>query len=135
MKTEKEQLVGFVIFIMQELGMDKYLPEDSHSVWLGHPISGIRQVANDMLEATQDISIKELAKLDAKLDCLNLPTLTSMRQKSYKKLLHILSRNHVKNESEWRVLRFFSESNILNTSESSKTQELLNEFELKLKGT
>ena len=83
MVNVKEQLVGFSIFIMQEFGMEKYLPKNSKEYFLNFPISGIREAARDMVEATQDISGEELVKLHKKLNEQYLPTLTDMRQQDF----------------------------------------------------
>ena len=131
MFDEKEQLVGFSIFIMRELGADEFLSSNSHEEFLRYPISGIRQAANDMIEACQDIHGKDLEKLDEKLSEQNLPTLTSMRQKGFNILLQIISRNIIKNEEEWYLLKSFVDNPALDESVVSKTQKLLDEFELK----
>ncbi len=114
---------------MQEFGMEKYLHEDSIDQWLKFPLSGVRQAANDMVEATRDIKSNELLELDSKLIAKNLPTITNMRQSGFKKLLKILSKGNVKNEDEWRLLRSFSENDTLSKDELVKIQELLNEYE------
>ena len=131
MKSEKEQLVEFSLFIANEFGMGKFLPETSKELWLEFPISGIRQTANDMLEATQDIKGKELEELDVKLRGQNLPTITNMRNKGFKKLLTTLSRNKLKNEEEWRLLRSFLENDSLNPEELTQIQRLLDDYEFK----
>lgn len=129
MMSEKEQLAGFSIFIMREFGMQKFLPENSQESFIKYPISGLRQVARDMVEATQDVNGEELRRIDNKLNELNLPTLTNMRQKGFSKFMQILSRNKIKNEEEWYLLRSYLESNELDVNIRSNTQKLLDEFE------
>ncbi len=129
MKSEKQQLVGFSLFIMREFGMGKYLSEHSMEQWLKFPISGARQAASDMVEATKDINGEELQNLDAMLNKQNLPTLTNMRQNGFKQLLKILSGGKIKNEEGWRLLRSFLENDSLSDTEALKIQELLDEYE------
>ncbi len=129
MSSEKEQLVGFAIFIMREYGLDKYLPENSHQEWLKYPISGVRQAANDMVESCQDIKNEELERLDTKLSELNLLTLTSMRLDGFDKFLKVVSNYKIKNDEEWYLLRSFMENNSIDKKLLSKSQKLLDDFE------
>ncbi len=131
MTTEKEQLARFCVFIMHEYGMDKFTPENSLDYFLKFPISGIRQAARDMVEASQDVQGEELNRIDNKLNELNLPSLTNMRQKDLSKFLQILSRNKVKNEDEWYLLRSYLESEELDENMRLNAQQLLDKFELK----
>ena len=131
MRTEKEKLIEFTFLLMKELGGSKYMAGSSQEVWLKYPLSGVRQAANDMIEASQGIYGESLARIDIELKKLGCPTLSNMRKKGYKKLLQILSRSKIKNEDEWRLLRSFVESEFLNNEESQQTQALLDEFEFK----
>jgi len=126
LKTEKEILTDFCILIISECGLS--MSEDKSS-WQKCPISGIRQAANDMLEMTRDLNHEQLKVLDAKLEALELPTVTKMRQKNYKKTLQILSREKVKNEAEWRILRSEVECGSYKLKELKKIQELMDTFE------
>ena len=129
MNEEKEKLVEFTFTLMEELGASSLVQAINREDWLGYPIAGIRQAADDMVEASQDIKADELEKLDKILIEKNLPTLSKMRDKNYKKLLQILSRNEIKSETEWRLLRSFVDSEILNEHESNQTKVMIEEYE------
>ena len=128
LKSEKEILTDFAFLVMSECGLAKFMPENK-GVWLKFPTSGIRQGINDLLVMTSDLDPAKLKELDVKLDVSGLPTLTKMRQKNFKKTLQILSREKVKNENEWRLLRSEVEIGSYKPEELKKMQELLDAFE------
>jgi len=131
MTSEKEQLVDFVFVLMHEFGRGDFLESASREEWLTYPLSGIRQAANDVLEMSQDLEGKDLAKLDKKLEELNLPSLSNMRVKGYRELLTILSRNKIRNEDEWYVVKSYLDSEMLHEQQRSKAFEISNAFEFK----
>ena len=131
MASEKEQLVDFVFVLMHEFGGGDFLKSASRDDWLTHPISGIRQAANDLVEMSQHLAGKDLAKLDKKLEELNLPSLSSMREKGYRELLKILSRNKIRNEDEWYLVKSYLDSEMLNEQQLSKAFEISDAFESK----
>ena len=131
MISEKEKLVGFTIVLMEELGPPEFLKFADREAWLKSPIAGVRQAANDMLEATEDIKDKELNRLDKLLSEKGLPTLSRMRAKGYKKVIQLLSRNTLNNEEEWRLLRAFVETRLLEKAESEQAQSLMSKYEFK----
>ncbi len=131
MSTEKEKLVGFTIALMEELGPAEFLDYVDREAWLKSPIAGVRQAANDMLEATGDIAGDELNRLNTVLSDKGLPTLSNMRDKSFKKVIQLLSRNKLKSEDEWRLLRAFTETSLLGKAETEQAQMLMDHYEFK----
>jgi hypothetical protein len=92
---------------------------------------GIRQFANDMIEATNGIDDEKLKRIDQILTNKELPTLSNMREKGYKKVIQLLFRNKVKSENELRALRAYVETDILNSQEKYQTPVLMDEYEFK----
>lgn len=129
MKSEKEQLVDFALYMLSRASMAHHLPDNPREKWMSYPISGVRQAANDMLELGSDLKSEEVAEIDAELKRLGIPTLTAMLDKNYRKFLSIESRNKVRSEDDWRILRALVETDKLNERQIQNSLRLMAEFE------
>lgn len=109
--------------------MAHFLPDNPREEWMRYPISGIRQAVNDMLELGSDLKPEEVAEIDAELKNMGIPTFTAMFDGTYQKFLAIESRNKVRNEDEWRILRALVETDKLNERQIQSSFRLMAEFE------
>jgi hypothetical protein len=64
----------------------------------------LRQVVNDILEWTQDLSGADLASVDAKLAGQGLPSLTLMRNVRDRRIVEIIERGQIRSAEEYRLL-------------------------------
>jgi len=107
-KTERAILVGFLGVVTDHLQQHGASIEDFrlllNSGFDGYPIRGIRQATNDFIEWTSDFSEEALAELDNDLSARNLPTMTAMRDRSYRKAQVAISRRRISNDTEWYLL-------------------------------
>ena len=88
-------------------------------------------VAADMVECCQDLVGDDLSTLDGLLRAQQLPTLTAMRDRSYRRALQILARDAIRNESEWHVLNAYVtdvEDRVLSPEERARADRLLHEY-------
>src|SRR5688500_10970973 len=67
-------------------------------------LSGLREVARDMVEWSRDLDGESVSKLDVALLTAGAPTLSQMRDKRYRTFAKILSRGHVRNDDEYRLV-------------------------------
>jgi hypothetical protein len=128
-KSEKDQLIDFALYMLRRTSVAHHLPDNPREKWMRAPISGVRQAANDMLELVADLKPEEIAEIDAELNSLDIPTLTAMLDKTYRKFLSIESRNKVRNEDDWRILRALVETDKLNELQVENSLRLMAEFE------
>jgi hypothetical protein len=101
--TELEQLRGFVLCVAERV-LDPGLAQHLGAVRRTSSLRGLREAARDMVEACQDLSEREVAELDHKLSVAGLPTLSAMRDRRHLNLLHVLAKQRVESEEEFRLL-------------------------------
>ena len=90
--------------------------------------------ARDVVEMCQDLSGDELARLDSQLVSKGLPTMTAMRNTTYRKALAVLARGSVRTEEEWHVLNGFvvnQDDGVLSPTERKEADRLIHEFRQK----
>jgi hypothetical protein len=99
--------------------------------WKEAPLAGLRMAAADMVEWCQDVGGEDLVRLDTQLKTAQIPTLTAMRDRNYRRALQILARNAIRNEHEWHVLNGFVanvEDRVLSSMERAQAARLLLEY-------
>ena len=67
--------------------------------------SGILMVINDCLEASSDFRGAELQALDQNLAALNLPTLSALRGRFWKRVAAAIKRGKIRNDTEYYAIR------------------------------
>ena len=90
--------------------------------------------ARDAVEMCQDVAGEELARLDSELASKGLPTMSAMRNATYRKALAVLARGRVRTEEEWHVLRGFVanlDDAVLSPAERKDADRLVHEFRQK----
>jgi len=82
----------------------------------------------------QDVAGEELARLDSGLAGKGLPTMSAMRNVTYRKALAVLARGRVRTEKEWHVLNGFvvnQDHGVLSPTERKDADRLICEFRAK----
>ena len=114
------------------VGADSIAGQFQNAPFQKAPISGVRQAAGDVVEWAQDLSDEQVSALDAQLRESNLPTLTAMREATYRQALHVLSRGAIRSDEEWRLLEGYlsnADSGVLSESERSVATEIIANYE------
>jgi hypothetical protein len=109
--NERERLTGFMLgavdFLRRQCSdgsFDRFAEGAKVALQRSGPISGWRQAAGDTVEMCQDLSSAAVAQLDAELLAANLPTLTQMRNRQFRKIQAILDRGAIRSEAQYRLL-------------------------------
>ena len=87
--------------------------------------------ARDAVEWCQDLAGEQLAGLDSELASKGLPTLSAMRNATYRKALAVLARGSVRTEEEWYLLNAFvvnGADGVLSPAERKDADRLIHEF-------
>ena len=79
--------------------------------WDTSTIVQLRMGANDMLEMTQDLQGENLSKIDDVLRKYEAATITQLRDKSFKKVIQLLSKKQVTKEEDVFLLKGILDSN------------------------
>lgn len=88
----------------------------------------------DAVEMSQDLAGEQLARLDSELASKGLPTLSAMRNATYRKALAVLARGRVRTEEEWHLLNAFvvnAADGVLSPTELKNADRLIHEFRQK----
>lgn len=109
---ELARLKGFAIRVLEHIQasavMDERMEHVLHdaltSISASTSLPGVRQAASDVVEWSQDIRGESLARLDAALAELSLPTVTLMRSKANRRFTRILVRGRIRSEDEYRLV-------------------------------
>ncbi|MFZ4605974.1 MAG: hypothetical protein ACOYM5_06915 [Caulobacter sp.] len=72
--------------------------------------SGIKGAINDCLEATSDFRGADLEVLDRDLAALNLPTLSTLRIRFWKRIALAIKRGRIGNDTEYYAVRNVAET-------------------------
>ena len=140
MKSEKETLREVTIEIlttMKRFYGDSIIDferiiEITHKC---NKLNEIKMLLNDMTEWVKDMKPEEVVQLDDSLKEKGLPTFTQITNKKYKKLLSIISRGHIKNESEYYLVNDFvcdMTEGLITRNERKSANKLIGEYEEKL---
>lgn len=143
MQSEKEKIRNFSIEMIKAIdsiskGLLQSKDEMISTIEKCNNLSQLRIVLQDMLEWTQDIKEAELEEIDTNLASMGLPSLSLMRNKNYKKLIKIFSKNKISNNSEYNLVTAYLNdinNSCLSKNEISKANELLFDYEMILKTT
>lgn len=68
-------------------------------------LAGLRQAANDAVESLQDLTVAQVAALDAKLRLAGVITLSEMRRRHSRQYKGILKRGRVRSETEYYLVK------------------------------
>jgi hypothetical protein len=104
--TELEQLRGFALTVWEFCGL-QLTDEDRERICKSKSIRGVREAARDMVEMCQDFNPAQVAVLDERLARDGLPTLSAMRNRTYRELLQILTRGEIRSDEEFRLVSAF----------------------------
>jgi len=88
----------------------------------------------DAVEMSQDLAGEQLARLDSELASKGLPTLSAMRNATYRKALAVLARGRVRTEEEWHLLNAFvvnAADGVLSPTELKNADRLIRQFRQK----
>jgi hypothetical protein len=88
----------------------------------------------DAVEWCQDLAGERLVSLDSELASKGLPTLSAMRNSTYRKALVVLARGRVRTEEEWHLLNAFvvnGADGVLSPTERENADRLIHEFRQK----
>jgi hypothetical protein len=133
---ERHRLSQFVITVWRFVFRDrpKSIRDLERTPWERYPLAWIRVAARDVVEMCQDIAGEELARLDSELASKGLPTMSAMRNATYRKALAVLARGRVRTEEEWHVLNGFvvnQGDGVLSPTERQDADRLMHEFRRK----
>ena len=67
-------------------------------------LSGLRQAANDTIEATQDLSPDKVAEIDAAFKDHHALTLTEARRRYWSKYKAVIKRGRIRNDTEYYLV-------------------------------
>jgi hypothetical protein len=90
--------------------------------------------ARDAVELSQDLAGEQLVSLDSELASKGLPTLSAMRNATYRRALAVLARGRVRTEEEWHMLNAFvvnDADGVLSPTERKDADRLIHEFRQK----
>ncbi|MBI5940625.1 MAG: hypothetical protein HY859_09385 [Caulobacterales bacterium] len=82
--------------------------------------SGLQMAINDCLEATCDFRGADLQVLDRDLAALNLPTLSALRVRFWKRIAQTIKRGRIRNDTDFHAVR-----NIVETPEFEPQSEAI----------
>ena len=136
MKTEKEILREVSIEILKtveklSISESKMIQDMVGIVQNTTKITELRTVFADMLEWSFGFDRKDFDELNQKLNRMNLPTLTKLRDKNYKIFLKILRNGKIINESEYKLVdTYLSNPDTINISEieREKANEIMADY-------
>lgn len=108
-QEEKDRLVNFCGVVIKYISL---ISDDSEIFndlmvkidWQKAPMQAVYMAVNDMVEWSLAFSKAQIAEIDLFLKKENLPTLTSMKCKNYRKVRKILCRGKIKNKKERNIL-------------------------------
>ena len=86
-------------------------------------LAGLRQAANDCLEGIQDLSVEEVAALDAQLEARGILTSTELLYRYSRKYRAVVERGKIRNEAEYHVIAAVA-SNMAITIDEQERQTL-----------
>ncbi|MGH6614693.1 hypothetical protein [Sphingomonas sp.] len=92
---------------------------------------GLRMAVNDMVEMSEDFSLDEVTRLDARLSAQDALTLSQARLQFSRRLKAILKRGWIRGEMEYHLVRNAAECT--DQDMASKMWPLLATFELEVK--
>jgi hypothetical protein len=95
-------------------------------------LRGLRAAVDDMVEATQNTGIGDLAILEARLAEAGAPSLESMRRRRSQTIFAILDRGTIKDDDEWRIIEGAianQEERVLTGAAREIANELLGRYE------
>ena len=131
---ERQRLSRFVLvvtkFMLQELPESRSLLAQLDGIERA-PLAGIRMAAGDMVEWCRDLKGESLARLEAELSSAGLPTLSAMRDATYRKVVAVLGRSRVRTETEWHLLNRLVEGTadrLLTAEDRALAVRLLSEY-------
>ena len=138
MQSEKEIIKNFSIEMIKAIdsfseGLLPSKDEMISTVEKCKSLSQLRMVLSDMLEWTQDINGAELEEINTNLASMGLPTLSLMRDENYKKLIKIISKGKIGNDSEYNLIMTYLndiDKSCLSENEISKANKLLFDYEI-----
>ncbi len=92
--------------VLQQLGeiQSAYVPEIAEKLRSSRSKKVLREFVGDLLAWTQDLSGEDLARIDERFASMNLPTLTSMRDRQFRRLVELIERGNIRSEEEYRLL-------------------------------
>jgi hypothetical protein len=98
-------------------------------------LNEIKMLLNDITEWGKHMKPEEMAQLDESLKNKRLPSFTQITNNKYKKLLAVISRGHIKNESEYYLVNDFAcdvTEGLITENERQSINKLIGEYEEKL---
>ena len=133
---ERQRLSRFVVvvshFMLRQQPESRSLLTQLEGIsWERASLAGIRMAASDMVEWCRDLKGDQLASLDSELSSAGLPTLSAMRDASYRKAVPILERGQVRTETEWHLLSSLvadGGDRVLSAEERAQAARLLSEY-------
>ena len=87
-------------------------------VGLSKALAGVRQAVNDAIEATTDLDVEGLRRLDRALAERRIITLSELRRRYWRKYRSVIVRRHIRNDTEyylavgmlWRAMKALAKS-------------------------
>lgn len=67
-------------------------------------LQGLKQAVNDTIEATQDFKEEKISEIDQALSGKGIVTLSSLRQKYWRKYNKVIKQKTIKNETEYYLI-------------------------------
>jgi hypothetical protein len=138
MEFEKEKIRNLSIEIIEAFDSISNSPiqhknEMISSIERCNNLSQLKMALSDMLEWTRDIKGAELEEVNTILASKGLPSLSLIRNKEHKKLIDILSKSKISNDSEYNlVMAYLNDINnsFLSKGEKSTANKLLKDYEI-----
>ncbi|WCN09957.1 hypothetical protein [Marinomonas mediterranea] len=128
---EIEKLRGFVLTTLEYIKLDM-TEEALRPIQTTRSKKGLRMAANDMAETYEDLKEVQIAELDALLKKNDLPTISQMYNKKYRKFLSIISSASISSDNDFRLVSSFVgsvDNDLISSKERDIAERLMANYE------